>query len=162
GKPATPATIDEVLQTIDLRQLPKLDGAKVQIAKGSELHYSAPGRMVDAASLYRKKLSELGWTEDKTPVPGLDPEKYLYVKFDKAGFCVNLSANPGDKEGTVDVHLNNCGNVDPRLLPQLTDAKPTISNRQYLSYTTAAKPEAVIDFCRKEITARGWKEHRVA
>src|SRR5262245_63711077 len=57
-KPATPATIGEVLQTIDLRQLPKLDGAKVQIAKGYELYYSAPGRMADAAALYRNKLSE--------------------------------------------------------------------------------------------------------
>src|SRR5215471_9638343 len=55
SKPATPATMDEVLQAIDLRQLPKLAGAKVQTAKGYELYYSAPGRLTDAAALYRNK-----------------------------------------------------------------------------------------------------------
>jgi hypothetical protein len=162
AKPATPATMEEVLQAIDLRQLPKLAGAKVQAAKGSQLHYLAPGRLDEAAALYRNKLCELGWTEDKTSIPGLDPEKYVSLKFDKADFCIYFSTNLSDKKGIIDVYLSNSGNVDPRLLPQLTDAKPTISNRNYVSYKTAAKPEAVIDFYRKEITARGWKEHRVA
>src|SRR6266852_2963579 len=79
--PPTPATHEQALHAIDLRQLPKLEGARLQTNKAASLTYSAPGRLADAAEVYRKKLTELGWTEDQTPIPGLDPDKYIFAGF---------------------------------------------------------------------------------
>src|SRR5712691_6222462 len=169
GMPATPtkaeapATLAEVFQAIDLRKLPKLDGAQVQIEKATQIQYSAPGRLADAGEFYRKKLTELGWIEDKTPIPGLDAKESVYAGFDKAGFRVYVSANKTyQKEGSVDVYLHNIGNVDPRQFARQADAKPTFFRRDYVSYATAAQAEAAIEFSRKDLTERGWKGFRVA
>lgn len=160
---ATPATFEQALQAIDMRKLPKLEGAQVQLNKAAWLNYTAPGQMADVAEFYRKKLTELGWIEDPTPFPGLDPSKYIFARFDKAGFHVDLSVSKTyQKEGMIDVNMINYGNVDPRQLPRLADAKPTFFHRHYVSYTTAAKPKEAVEFCRKELAARGWREFRVS
>jgi hypothetical protein len=41
-------------------------------------------------------------------------------------------------------------------------AMPTLTRWHYVSYKTATKPEAVIDFYRKEFKPQGWQEYRMA
>jgi hypothetical protein len=124
--------------------------------------YSVPGTLADTAAFCKQKLTELNWTEDGVQVPGLDPNKYVFGGFDQAGFHITLSVSKSMKEGLIDVNLTSNGNVDPRRLPRPADARATFDYWHYVSYTTAAKPAEVIDLCRKELNAKGWKEYRVS
>jgi hypothetical protein len=158
-----PATLAQATAIIDLKTLPRLPGARVQIARPQELMYSAPGAFADAESLYRTKFAELGWTLDATPVPGVDPKEYFFGPFDKAGFRVSVSASKSRmKEGFVDVHITSHGNVDARAIARMTDAKPAYNHWNYASYKTDAKPADVLAFYRKELPAKGWREYRVS
>jgi hypothetical protein len=158
---AGPATLEEVLKVVDLRQMARPDNAKVKIASAAQLFYSVPGTLADTAAFCKRKLAELNWTEDSVAVPGLDPNKYVFAGFDKAGFHIALSVSKSTKEGLIDVNLTNYGNVDPRRLPRPADAKATFDYWYYVSYATAAKPAEVIELCRKELSAKGWQEYAV-
>jgi len=158
---AGPATLGEILKVADLRQMPRPENTKVKIASPAHLSYSVPGTLADTAALYKQKLTELNWTEDSVKVPELDPNKYVFAGFDKAGFHIALSVSKSMKEGLIDVTLTNYGNVDPRRLPRPADAKATFDYWHYVSYATAAKPAEVIELCRKELSAKGWKEYAV-
>ena len=105
-----------------------------------------------------------GWTLDQTPPPpGIDPRSYVYAGFDRAGFRVSFSASRSrTTDGWVDVYISNLGNVDARSLPQMADAKPVISNWNYASYKTDAKPADVVAFYRKDLGAAGWREYGVS
>jgi hypothetical protein len=162
-KAGPPATIEEVVGLIDLRKLARFEGARVTLDKATWFNCSVPGKMADGAEFYRKQLTDLGWIEDKTPIPGMDASKYFFAGFDKGAFRVNLSVNKNYKdEGIIDISLTNLGNVDIQQFPRQDDAKPTFVNRHYVSYKTAAKPDAIIDFYRKDLTAHGWREQRVS
>src|SRR5262249_30928393 len=47
---AGPATLDEVLKVIDLRQMPKPENANVKIVSPAQLYYSVPGTLADTAA----------------------------------------------------------------------------------------------------------------
>jgi hypothetical protein len=157
-----PATLEEVLKVVDLQQMPKPENAKVKIATRTRLFYSVPGTLADSTEFCKNKLSEMDWIEDDVKMPGLDPNKYVYAGFDKAGFHISLSVSKSNKEGLIDVSLTNLGNVDPRRLPRPADAKATFDFWHYVSYATATKPQEAIALCRKELTAKGWKEYAVS
>ena len=163
--PKGPATLDEARKVLDLRIfVPRLPGARLHIVRPNQLIYSAPGTLAAAESLHRTNLLEHGWTLDKTPSPpGIDPSTYVYAGFDRLGFRVSLSASKSrTTDGWVDVYLMDVGNVDARSLPQMADAKRVISNWNYASYKTDAKPADVIPFYRKELGASGWREYPVS
>jgi hypothetical protein len=154
----TPATLEQATLAIDMRTLPILPGAKAVSARVNEISYSAPGTLADAASLYQERLLALGWKKAVSTIPeGAD---YVFAEFDRGGFRVAVSASKMS-EGGLRVSVTNHGNVDPRLLPQAPDAKAKMSQWHYVSYTTEAKPDKVIELCRNELVARGWKEYRV-
>jgi hypothetical protein len=159
---AAPATLQEVLKVVNLQEMPKPPNATVKIARTTQLIYSVPGTLADAAAFCKEKLTELGWTEDHAQVPGLDPNRYVVAGFDKAGFHLTLSISKSMKEGLIDVNLTHYGNVDPRRLPRPADAKATFDYWHYVSYATAATPQEVIELCRNELAAKGWKQYPVA
>jgi hypothetical protein len=157
-----PATLQEVLKVVDLRQMPKPESATVKIATPTKLFYSVPGTLADTAAFCKKKLTDMDWIEDDAKVPGLDPNQYVFAGFEKAGFYISLSVSKSMKGGLIDVNLTNQGNVDPRRLPRPADAKATFDYWYYVSFATAAKPQEVIELCRQELTAKGWKQYAVA
>jgi hypothetical protein len=157
-----PATLPQVLKIMDFRQLPKPEKAIVKIVSPTGLFYSVPGTLSDAAGFCKKQFKEMDWIEDNASVPGLDPARYVFSGFDKAGFHVTFTASKSTKEGWVDVSFTNLGNVDPRRLPRPADAQASFDYWHYVSYATASKPQEVIELCRKELTAKGWKEYAVA
>jgi hypothetical protein len=157
-----PATLAEALKVMDLRQMPKPEKAEVKIVSPTRLMYAAPGTLAETAAFCRKQFEDTGWVADNVKVPGLDPAKYVYAGFDKGGFHVTLSVSKSMKEGWIDVHMDSLGNVDPRRLPRPADAKATYDFWHYVSYATASKPQEVIEMCRKELTAKGWKQYAVS
>ena len=82
-----PATREEALAVIDLRKMPETLGAKDRSASEFTLRYSSPASMADAASFHRKKLRDLGWSEDKDPYSS---EYAIGERFEKDGFHVWL------------------------------------------------------------------------
>ena len=157
-EPPKPATIDEFQKIIDVSKIAKMKGADKVRDKPTESQYSYRGKLADAAEFYRTTMTGLGWTEDAEPVAGVDPDKFVFLRFLKGGFCVGVSAYTDQQPGTIGVHVANQGNVDARRLPKPPDAKPLTFHRHFVNYTTARTPDAAADFCRKEFTALGWRD----
>jgi hypothetical protein len=157
-----PATLAEVLKAVDFRQTPRPEKATVKIVSPTQLWYSVPGTLADTAVFCKKTLEAMGWLEDDVKVPGVDPARYVFSGFDKAGFHVMLSVSKSTRDGWIDVNFTNLGNVDPRQLPRPADAKATFDYWHYVSYETASTPQEVIERCKKELTAKGWKQYAKA
>jgi hypothetical protein len=157
-----PATLPQVLKIVDFRQLPKPEKTIMKIVSPTQLFYSVPGTLSDTAGSCKKQLKDMDWIEDSVKIPGLDPARYVFSGFDKAGFHVALTVSKSTKGGWIDVSFTNLGNVDPRRLPRPADARASFDYWHYVSYATASKPQEVIELCRKELIDKGWKEYAVA
>jgi hypothetical protein len=157
-----PATLAQAIEAIDLRKLPKFEGAKVTYDEPMQIVYTAPGDHAAVAALHRKQLIDLGWKE--MPVQGVevDAKTYTFAVFGRGGFQVALSASQAGEGNGCRVSVANHGNVDVRTLPRLPGHKEKMTQWHYVSYETEAKHDAVMAFHRKELAAKGWKEYRVA
>lgn len=160
---AKPASYEEFIAAFDLAKFPKMPGASKETSGDAYMNYSVAAKIPDAMAFSRKALVELGWSEVAEKIAGLDPEKYDLAYFEKAGFSVSVYVAKGmidgkPADGKVDVYVQSQGNVDPRELPKPADAKIVRGNPSSLTFTTASKPEAVEEFCRKEFPPLGWKE----
>ena len=153
-----PATIQEMIHAIDLATVPQMEGARVKSAGLCNLTYEAPGTITAAAEFCQKTLAQMDWSEQQLSVEGLDPDKYRQFTFEKSDFTLTAFISAADKPDQILVNLANSGNVDPRRLPRLDDGELTVNSRTYVSFTTSASPAAAEAYCRKEITALGWKQ----
>ncbi|MCH2203063.1 MAG: hypothetical protein MK102_13920 [Fuerstiella sp.] len=152
-----PATIQEMIDVIDLATVPQMEGARVKSAGLCHLTFEAPGTLTAAGEFCKKTLSQMDWLEQNMSVEGLDPDKYCQFTFEKSDFTVTVFISAGDKPDQVLVNLTNWGDVDPRRLPRLDEVELTMNSRTYVSFTSSASPAAAEAYCRKEITALGWK-----
>jgi len=154
--PVKPATLAEVRKSIDWLSFPKPDVAVWEETGFANTKYWVPGKIDPVVEWTRKTLTAAGWAEEKWNYPETEPDKYRSLQFTKNGFLISQFINA--KTQSVEVSWRNVGNVDARQLPRLDKATPLASDRAYVYYTTPAKPEAVVEFCRKELAALGWRE----
>ena len=122
-------------------------------------YYEAPGNVAQTLAFYSDKLKAAGWAQE--PRETVDEIGHLVITgFDKDGFHLNLQINKGDKRNRVSIHLENKGNIDVRGFPRLTDAvEPSLEGFDDLLYDTQTKPDAAVEFYRRELVQRGWKEY---
>ncbi|HKB01130.1 MAG TPA: hypothetical protein VKD90_02875 [Gemmataceae bacterium] len=152
---AKPATLGEVRRAIDWSKFPRPAGATWEETDLFRTAYFAPGKPDAVADFLCKAMLAEGWTEAKRPFPDTEPDKYRSISFGKDGQLVEAFLEA--KTDTVKVSLSSRGNPDAPRLPRPADAKVTAEHRTGVHYTTAGKPEAVAEFCRKEFVGRGWR-----
>jgi hypothetical protein len=153
-----PATLAEVRQAVDWLTFPKPENSLWEETNLTDSSYWMKGTLDQAVDSYRKIFTAQGWAEEKASRPDPQPNKYRSLAFTKAGFLVTI--NLEGKTESVKVYLNHTGNVDARRFPLPTDAKMIHAERSSVMFGTASAPEAVMEFCRKEIGALGWREVR--
>ena len=153
-----PATLDEALQTLDLRKLPQLGESAPKINNGLHAEYETRASVAKAADFYRKALAELGWV---LVPPLVDLDETGALQFEKAGFLLSLNIenliSEVDKTGLVSIALTNHGNVDLRQLPYLPGAEIGYARNVQPQYRASATAETAAAFYRKSLADLGWQ-----
>lgn len=160
GKVAVkPTTLKEAIAVMDFTKLPRLDGAE-KLKQHKELmmlpwagYYQAPGTTEATAQFYRKLFSEQGWKELPADI---EIDRLIQLKFEKAGYLVNIGASQRDK--LVQVSLVNTGNVDLRSLPYPEGARFSPARTDVINFATTLSKEAAFSFYREQLPKLGWKE----
>jgi hypothetical protein len=83
-----PATLPQVLKIVDFRQMSKPEKAIVKIVSPTQLFYSVPGTLADAAGSCKKQLKDMDWIEDSVKMPGLDPARYVWPSIARSSVSV--------------------------------------------------------------------------
>lgn len=160
GPPATPVSLKEAIAVIDCNTLPVMDGAVYVTKSLVGSHFSVPkGDPAKAVEFYRTTLVPLGWkpAEGDAQLWGIYPQgaQLIFFKNGHAAY-VSLGITPAD--GNLNCGLFHVGNVDARTLPQVAPPTKVVeATPARATYETAAKPDEVRDFARKEMTKLGWK-----
>lgn len=159
-KAALPATVEEATRVLDLRTLPRMAGAQVNLQTLGMLMYSAQGDLKQAFAFQQQELAKRGFKE----LPGRHSHASGESShFTKDGFLVAVSTSPshGDPQraGWSDVVLVNEGNVAVEQLPVPPGAKLFHPSPSEASYTTTATPAETTEACRKLLVAAGWEPY---
>jgi hypothetical protein len=149
----TPATVEQAAQILDLSTFPLMDGAKPPESRQlATLFYVATGDVKAAFEFNRKALLAKGWKElPNTSVT----EQSASGMFSRNGFVVFVSVIPNG-DGSVQVRLQNQGNVKPGKLPVPPGTKPVYVGDSTAMYATEAAVAATADACRNLFVAQGW------
>jgi len=140
---------------VDVRTLPRLEGAVVDMARNesSQLGYSVPTVVAITSAATRKLLSANGWVPYVRPLE--DAGGSLLFKKGQQGLDVSFTQSLGRPDRSVVEYTAN------RLMasvPFPDDATNVLfdERRPYLSCFTVATVEASLDFFRKAFAASGW------
>ena len=149
----TPATVEQAARVLDLSTFPLMDGAKpLESPQVATLFYLAPGDVKTAFEFNRKALVAQGWKE----LPNSSAtDQSASAMFSRSGFIVFVSVTPNG-DGSLQVRLQNQGNVKPGKLPVPPNAKPVYVGDSTAMYETEAAVPATVDACRNLFIAQGW------
>ncbi len=149
----TPATVEQAARVLDLSTFPLMDGAKpLESPQVANLFYLATGDVKTAFEFNRKALVGQGWKE----LPNSSvTDQSASAMFSRNGFVVFVSVIPNG-DGSLQVRLQNQGNVKPGKLPVPPNAKPVYVGDSTAMYATEATVPATADACRKLFVAQGW------
>ncbi|WP_145027316.1 WD40 repeat domain-containing protein [Caulifigura coniformis] len=131
--PAEPASVDQLLRTLDVRLLPKLPHATKADASFNSLNYSATAGVDETKLFYRYLFGQQQWKETtEAATPDM-------LRFVKNGNMALLSVYPSGAAETY-VSLTFLGNYDIRQTPRLKDLmqKETYSGDSTVLYTVKA------------------------
>lgn len=172
AQPASPASLVEATRVIDLRKFPLPDGGKdliksevdLKVNRGKDrtksahsLSYRLRGSDgAPVAQFCRTKLAEAGWKLTDKPVS----KDFFEFTGVKQGFFLSGSVYENHTAGELGVTITNHGNIDSRTLPRLAMTELKDNDASRTIYLTDAKPDAVIEFMRAELTKGGWREVR--
>ena len=150
----TPATVEQAAKILDLSTFPLMDGAKLlESPQVANLFYLATGDVKTAFEFNRKALLAQGWKE----LPNSSvTDQSASAMFSRDGFVVYVSVSPHGEPGSVQVRLQNQGNVKPGQLPVPPDAKPVYVGDSSANYVTEATVAATGEACRNLFVAQGW------
>ena len=155
----TPATVEQAAQILDLSTFPVMDGAKhAESHQVANLFYLTNGDVKSAFEFNRKALLGKGWKE--LPSSAVT-DQYANATFSRNGFVVFLSITPSG-DGSLQVRLQNQGNVKPGKLPVPPNAKPVYVGDSTAMYATEAAVAATADACRNLLLAQGWVPYGTA
>ena len=149
----TPATVEQAARVLDLSTFPLMDGAKpLESPQVANLFYLATGDVKTAFEFNRKALVAQGWKE----LPNSSvTEQSASGMFSRKGFIVFVSVTPSG-DGSLQVRLQNQGNVKPGKLPVPPNAKAVYVGDSTAMYETEAAVPATVDACRNLFVAQGW------
>src|SRR5213594_1962279 len=149
----TPATVEQAAKVLDLSTFPLPDGAKpLESPQVAVLFYQATGDVKKAFEFNRKALLGQGWKE--LPNSSVTDQSASGM-FSRNGFVVFVSVTPNG-DGSLQVRLQNQGNVKPGKLPVPPNAKPVYVGDSTAMYATDAAVAATADACRNLLVAQGW------
>jgi hypothetical protein len=150
----TPATVEQAAKILDLSTFPLTDGAKLlESPQVANLFYLATGDVKTAFEFNRKALLAQGWKE----LPNSSvTDQSASAMFSRDGFVVYVSVSPHGEPGSVQVRLQNQGNVKPGQLPVPPNAKPVYVGDSSANYVTEATVAATGEACRNLFVAQGW------
>jgi hypothetical protein len=149
----TPATVEQAARVLDLSTFPLMDGAKrPESRQVANLFYLATGDVKTAFEFNRKALVGQGWKE----LPNSSvTDQSASAMFSRNGFVVFVSVTPNG-DGSLQVRLQNQGNVKPGKLPVPPNAKPVYVGDSTAMYETEAAVPPTVDACRNLLVAQGW------
>ena len=155
----TPATVEQAAKVLDLSTFPLMDGAKpLESPQVANLFYLATGAVKTTFEFNRKALLAQGWKE----LPNSSvTDQSASAMFSRNGFVVFVSVTPNG-DGSLQVRLQNQGNVKPGKLPVPPNAKPVYVGDSTAMYETAAAAAATADACRDLFVAQGWVPYGTA
>src|SRR5581483_4031622 len=155
----TPATVEQAARVLDLSTFPLVQAAKQPGSRQvANLFYVAPGDVKTAFEFNKKALLEKGWKE----LPNSSvTDQYANATFSRSGFLIFLSIT-GSGDGTLQVRLQNQGNVKPGKLPVPPNTKPMYVGDSTAMYVTDATVQATADACRNLLVAQGWVPYGTA
>src|SRR5437773_12176324 len=149
----TPATVEQAARVLDLSTFRLMDGAKpLESPQVAFLFYLATGDVKMAFEFNRKALLAQGWKE--LPNSSVTDQSASGM-FSRSGFVVFVSVTP-DGDGSLQVRLQDQGNVKPGKLPVPPNAKPMYVGDSTAMYETEAAVPATVDACRNLLVAQGW------
>lgn len=149
----TPATVEQAARVLDLSTFSLMDGAKpLESPQVANLFYLATGDVKTAFEFNRKALLGQGWKE--LPNSSVTDQSASGM-FSRNGFVVFVSVTPNG-DGSLQVRLQNQGNVKPGKLPVPPNAKPVYVGDSTAMYETEAAVPATVDACRNLFVAQGW------
>src|SRR6266478_3577081 len=149
----TPATVEQAARVLDLSTFPLMDGARpLESPQVAFLFYLATGDVKTAFEFNRKALDAQGWKE--LPNSSVTDQSASGM-FSRSGFIVFVSVTPNG-DGSLQVRLQNQGNVKPGKLPVPPNAKPVYVGDSTAMYATEATVPATADACGKLFVAQGW------
>jgi hypothetical protein len=157
---AEPATAEEAARVLDLRTIPMLEGAIIQMRSLGILVYLGKGSPKEAFEFQRRELAKRGFQE----LPGRNRDATAtHGDFTKDGFHVSAGASEvtGDPEkvGWSRVNVLNYGNVVVDKLPAPVGVKLNHAQPQRVTYNTSASPTETAASCRKLLLAAGWEPY---
>ena len=155
----TPATVEQAARVLDLATFPVMDGVKrPESCQVANLFYLATGDVKTAFEFNRKTLVARGWKE----LPNSSvTDRSASATFSRSGFVVYLSVTPSG-DGSLQVRLQNQGNVKPGKLPVPPNAKPVYVGDSTAMYATEAAVAATAVACRNLFIAQGWVQYGTA
>ena len=155
----TPATVEQAARVLDLSSFPLLEGAKQPGSRQvANLFYVAPGDVKTAFEFKRKALLDRGWKE----LPNSSvTDQYANAMFSRSGFLVFLSVTASG-DGSLQVRLQNQGNVKPGKLPVPANTNPVYVGDSTVMYVTDAPVLATAEACRNLLVAQGWVPYGTA
>lgn len=152
-----PTTVQAAAQRLDLRTFLSADELQAIQSAGEPtvgaLNYQTDASVTDVVSLYRTRLTKLGWQE--LTDQGAEATGYAVSYFNNGTYGLNLSAS--DMGGQTMVSVNQSGNIDLRHLPQTADAELSLAAPNTLLYFSADSVADVADFTRQGLTDQGWQ-----
>jgi hypothetical protein len=155
----TPATVEQAAKVLDLSTFPLMDGAKpLESPQVANLFYLATGDVKTAFEFNRKALLAQEWKE----LPNSSvTDQSASAMFSRNGFVVFVSVTPSG-DGSLQVRLQNQGNVKPGKLPVPPNAKPVYVGDSTAIYATEAAAAATADSCRNLFVTQGWVPYGTA
>ncbi|MBC8113867.1 MAG: hypothetical protein H7062_05795 [Candidatus Saccharimonas sp.] len=156
--PAVVATVREATAVVDLRKLETLKDATFDISfAATRLEGFGSSDVKSAAEFYLAQLTKLGWQPSAEPYS--ITADYAQASLEKNGYVLSLTALPTGMPGKVMVSVINLGNLHPRELPRVADAKLIFGGRASTMYVTPKKVAEVAAETRKLLKAAGWAEY---
>ncbi len=145
---------------VDVRRLPRLDGAKEDAARSSSdrLVYSVAASLANTIAATKQMLAADGWKQYVAP---LEETHATLMSFKKGpqGLSVSFTIQVGKNEQTSEQTTVYYSPTRLRFaLAVPSDATDVIfdDNRPYLACITAGTIDATAEFYRKELQALGW------
>lgn len=152
-----PAKVADATRLLDLSTLERMEGAEPAGQRNlAKLNYRVKSDIKGAYEFQKSKLASLKWRE----MPGTNvADTYASGVFTRGGFHVSITVMSSGQDGSVDIMLNQHGNVDFAKLPLPPEKKEVYVGPLTAMYTTEGGVPETAEACKKLMQAAGWQPY---